>query len=1657
MLFNFPLNTNKNIWRDHSNICNLLGKFYFLYYEQLPRIGYVIDGSQNECINYFLNKALFSKPPQWIIISNNLVEKIFKYKEGEYKIYHDNLDWDEIKHLEPIEITKYCAEKVVKKIYDDNKKWLNNSKSKRAIQAIPRIFAEPTALIYELVQNAFDANATKVKIELNKKNLRFYHDGYNFTESDVSSISFINLSNKDKDKVGFMGIGFKSAFEATEKPEIHSHPFSFLFNNSVDGGFILPQNTKPKQIRNFYTTLICVPFKNQNIYELINRELIPEEQINEGVGFSRKTFLHLLKENNNKLSGITEVETPYVKFNITKGEIPYTYKINDITNEEKSKSEIWLRLEKQFKPNQTQIADFLASRIIKNEELEKVGWEEIISIIIPLTKKGFVYSPDTEYNGILNVYLPTKIKTGLNCDIQGNFIVDATRKNIKNIQGEWNKELFSNISNLLIDIFKWCKSFSNPELINLPNFYSLIPEWDKIEFIPKNILENIKSNFIRLFNSNQLIPIETNSSRKIHYKYPHECIIVDNVILDLFRKKTIEKLSKKKVVLKDLNKEVRQKILNSSNLSKWGIEETIIFLSENKWVQYLPKFKNQQQCNRWLSKLYAYLKRILPKCIYSDTYRDLKNKILMCYIFPIEWSNVERKYRFTRFLFRKKKLYRFPREKAKLPLEAFQHKINVLNQAFENYIRGRTGGLTEEERQIIEDSRNLLEKVSIPILEPTTIIKDFIIPLFEKVTEYDKDTLIDYTSFICNHLTEVKKENIKIDILLLNKKGEFCNPSDLFFGEEYGFSNIREFFGNSKDEIFLSEQYLEKKSISTNDWVALFLYIEVDVHLPCKTVKEKLHLAQLRERIGNEIYLPCTRVTWINQDFPGNMYLVLDADFSDVVKARLEEIKVLPSKLKRDSMRAFLKILDQYWDKEYSTNIFINVKYYGYGQWGDSSPRQETTNMHTKFAEYLLNEDWVPATNFDNLKNPKEVAALTEENIFLSDGGVILCEEIINNQNLLKFLPFKPLPENITNLHRLINLKNRDVTNMEKYKKIYSLIYSDIQNEILRESDVRSEFIENKLIFANNNFWSPKEVIYSLPSQLQLWLPRLNEIYPDLEFFFCDILGCPKEEPNIEHILQYFLNFVWKTEKGMSDEFRATILYGYRKILDFITDKENKDFLEIRLWQKFITEAKVFCKKVGWVEIKSTKAIIYIDNVKYEKSYSNSDKIYVESHLSQLKKDTDDLLPLLNFFNILPISKNTEEKFEILGESEIYPNIDRIETNIGLLIDNMIKVLESKGEDLTPREKNKTKKFTQIINEFRSKRMVIYRVSDIKTTIYLNDEELFSINKSCHIENTSQQVKIFITDDIRTIYGAFKDELITEFQLSILSGQLRELVQNMVTNTIANIEDNFNKSIDSFLIENGFKSRKEIEDSSEKEKESNIRETKLEEKVKENGDEGGFSTEKEEKKSYDKIVEKIDYDNVNFKTIDEHDLDYRNNAEKEKDVTKRGRGKGFYHHNPYSTEDGMRGEKVALKKEKDRLKEIGLDSYIPKIYHISKDIPGNPWDIESFDKNEKTGEVVPIRIEVKATPDPQNLTFPMSEPEFRAALEENHPKGRYFIYRVFNVRSATPDIKTFDFSELFSKKLINFKSKDFYIELIVKENKEIEDIDSSNMNNDCQT
>ena len=106
-------------------------------------------------------------------------------------------------------------------------------------------YAEPDHFVYELLQNAEDQHATEVNFELWKDCLIFSHNGASsgqgnlFSRDDVKNITGIGNSSKPEqaNKIGRFGIGFKSVFVITDRPEIYTWlegcPFAFAIEKLV--------------------------------------------------------------------------------------------------------------------------------------------------------------------------------------------------------------------------------------------------------------------------------------------------------------------------------------------------------------------------------------------------------------------------------------------------------------------------------------------------------------------------------------------------------------------------------------------------------------------------------------------------------------------------------------------------------------------------------------------------------------------------------------------------------------------------------------------------------------------------------------------------------------------------------------------------------------------------------------------------------------------------------------------------------------------------------------------------------------------------------------------------------------------------------------------------------------------------------------------------------------------------------------------------------------------------------------------------------------------------------------------------------------------------------------------------------------------------------
>lgn len=105
-------------------------------------------------------------------------------------------------------------------------------------------YAETAHFVYELLQNADDANATEVTIILKADRLLFKHNGtkhFDITAEDdervgdINSITGIGNSSKEntQNKIGKFGVGFKAVFQYSDTPEILDDPFKFKIEDLI--------------------------------------------------------------------------------------------------------------------------------------------------------------------------------------------------------------------------------------------------------------------------------------------------------------------------------------------------------------------------------------------------------------------------------------------------------------------------------------------------------------------------------------------------------------------------------------------------------------------------------------------------------------------------------------------------------------------------------------------------------------------------------------------------------------------------------------------------------------------------------------------------------------------------------------------------------------------------------------------------------------------------------------------------------------------------------------------------------------------------------------------------------------------------------------------------------------------------------------------------------------------------------------------------------------------------------------------------------------------------------------------------------------------------------------------------------------------------------
>lgn len=136
-------------------------------------------------------------------------------------------------------------------------------------------YSDSAHFVYELLQNADDAKATQVTLELTKEGLWFKHNGavrFSISNPDdetkdalagrlghINAITSIGNSSKiDAQKIGKFGIGFKAVFAYSLSPHIYDDHFNFRLENYIVPVEITPIGNKRKRGE----TLFFFPFNH---------------------------------------------------------------------------------------------------------------------------------------------------------------------------------------------------------------------------------------------------------------------------------------------------------------------------------------------------------------------------------------------------------------------------------------------------------------------------------------------------------------------------------------------------------------------------------------------------------------------------------------------------------------------------------------------------------------------------------------------------------------------------------------------------------------------------------------------------------------------------------------------------------------------------------------------------------------------------------------------------------------------------------------------------------------------------------------------------------------------------------------------------------------------------------------------------------------------------------------------------------------------------------------------------------------------------------------------------------------------------------------------------------------------------------------------------
>ena len=1107
-----------------------------------------------------------------------------------------------------------------------------------------QLYSEKTHFILELIQNADDCDSKTLEFYLTRNDLRVINYGGAFTEVDVKDLSDFEESHKGPEHIGFFGIGFKSVFLVSNKPEIYSANFSFYYDDKT---LIVPhwiENISPSIRKKLDSlgekgALVVIPFKDKkDNYDLITQHL-------------------------KKLSGSLLLYLNNLKKFVLNGE---EYAINDIGSnlfEVKDRNEeptLWKSYHKILQIPRD-MRDFLGEdRGIKDID-KRVKEKEKIVLTFEVTKEGRV---KPNQMGRLYAFLPTEVKTGFIFNIQADFSVNIERTALRATGRKWNRWLLSNVHRCISPIIQ---DFKNQPTVRT-EFYKVLPLEDSERPEYLNIVKEKIDEYIRKTNS---ILVKTRKSKKYPdgamWVKPEQAVICEPRFQRLFDGKDLEHVFGRRkyyVATDEIAVEGRRYIEEVVD-DELSFDEVLKLLRKSRWISE-RKLKNRRNPERWVGDLFIYFASELERIRNEASYWERSSKTND---FLRKLSNVKFILTEDEKLRKPEKIFLPPSEDIDIPSH-LRKKYAIVNRKLVRYLEGR-GLKSETERGQRKKGLELLKQIASE-LSPVTIVKEIINPAFsmDNWREYTDSQLIKYIDFIRKHEDCWITGRIKVKVETDGGTRLYKAPGELFLGTKYGNEfDLDVLYKGYKDNNFVSLDYIrkliesdsEKAKTQINSWKNFFINIGVK-EIP--EIQKHAEESISREVIEKELAYPedTVRSTFSTSSYPG--YERKDYDLDNGLKKIISDCLNGVVKDSNRRLKILIRILDRRWGY-YSKYL---VAQYGWHGCNQSGRTYEPLRL-SSFAKILKDENWVPTKDGNHLK-PEAVALGELKGIV----DVPVIDYKISNEDFKEFLQnlglqTKPSVEGA--IARLKALVGQNEKGIERFIKIYRyLAQHEKQKKKIREEleDVLCIFVPNH----DKKYWKTSEVFWKGDSSFLEWKIDLERVYPeDLKDFFLNFLNV-KESPIDMDYVDFLKDYLWKQEELTGRE-KSALKTVYHHLDYMITTAKWK---KSRLWRELKADFKILCEDNYWV--RTDNEIFYNDNDELYNLFRNNRDI-VFAYISKSIEVKD----LFAELAIKGLSESYVEKCNVWGEQII------AKEEYGNEIGRMGKYIANFAKEKNPMEFNK--------------------------------------------------------------------------------------------------------------------------------------------------------------------------------------------------------------------------------------------------------------------------------------------------------------------------------------------------------------------------------